>query len=60
MSNFFALVSRRFHAPVYFWNGFGADFDDLLNSTNRSAKLTDLTNALIDMVEILFSREKVP
>ena len=60
MSNFFALVSRRFHVPVYFWNGFGADFDYLLNSTNRPAKPTDLTNALIDMVEILFSREKVP
>ena len=60
MSNFFALVSRRFHGPVYFWNDFGADFDYLLNSTNRSAKPTDLTNALIDMVEILLSREKVP
>ena len=60
MSDFFALVSRRFHGPVYFWNGFGANFDYLLNSTNRSAKPTDLTNALIDMVEILFSREKVP
>ena len=42
-----------------FENGFGANFDYLLNSTNRSAKPTDLTNALIDMVEILFSREKV-
>ena len=36
------------------------NFEHLLNSTNRSAKPTDLTNALIDMVEILFSREKVP
>ena len=60
MSNFYALVSRSFHGLVYFWNGFGANFDYLLNSTNRSAKPTDLTNALIDMVEILLSREKVP
>ena len=36
------------------------NFEYLLNSTNRSAKPTDLTNALVDMVEILFSREKVP
>ena len=36
------------------------NFEYLLNSTNRSAKPTDVTNALIDMVEILLSREKVP
>ena len=38
----------------------GPNIEYLLNSTNRSAKPTDLTNALVDMVEILFSREKVP
>ena len=36
------LVSRRFHEPVYFKNGFGTRFEYLLNSTNQSAKLTDL------------------
>ena len=60
VSNVHALVSRRFHGPVYFWNGFGPNFEYVLNSTNWSAKPTDLTNALIDMVEILLSREKVP
>ena len=72
-------MSRRFHGPVYFQNGFGSNFESLLNSTNRSAKSTDVemfflrfdyvlfsflifytSNALIDMLEILFSREKVP
>ena len=36
------LVSRRFHGPVYFLNGFGANFGSLLNSTNQSAKPSDL------------------
>ena len=36
--NFHALVSRRFHGPVYYWNGFGANFEYLLNSTNQAAK----------------------
>ena len=48
---------------------FSANFEYLLNFTNQLAKPTDLcflflisytSNALIVMVEILFSREKVP
>ena len=31
-----------FHGPVYFKNGFGANFEYLLNSTNQSANPTDL------------------
>ena len=41
-SNFHVLVAWRFHGPVYFQNGFGANFEYLLNSTNESAKPTDL------------------
>ena len=40
--NFHALVPRRFHGPVYFQNGFCANFEYLLNSTNQSIKPTDL------------------
>ena len=36
------LVSRRFHGPVYFKKDFGANFEYHLNSTNQSAKPTDL------------------
>ena len=42
VSSFHALVSRRFHGPVYFKNGFGANFKYLSNFTNLSAKPTDL------------------
>ena len=34
------LCQRDFHGPVL--NGFGANFEYLLNSTNQSAKPTDL------------------
>ena len=61
------LLAWRFHGPVYFQNGFGANFEYLLNSANFCLLITFSTffisytsNALIDMVEILFSREKVP
>ena len=39
-SNFHALVLRRFHWPVYFKNGFGANVEYLLNSTNHAASNT--------------------
>ena len=42
VSNLYALVSLRFHGPVYFKNGFGANFKYLSNFTNLSAKPTDL------------------
>ena len=41
-NNFHAHVPRRFHGPVYFKKGFCANFEYLLNSTNQSAKPTDL------------------
>ena len=45
---------------VFFGTVLAPNFDYLLNPTNRSAKPTDLTNAIKDMVEILFSRKKCP
>ena len=41
-SNFLALVLRRFHGLVYFQNGFGANVEYLLNSTNQSVTPTNL------------------
>ena len=35
-------LPRRFHGPVYFQNGFGANLEYLLSPTNQSAKPTDL------------------
>ena len=43
-----------------FLERFGANFEYLLNSTNlQTFQISYTSNALIDIVEILFSREKV-
>ena len=59
--------SRRFHGPVYllerFWCEFWISFKfhKPVSITYRPSFLISYTsNELIDMVEILFSREKVP
>ena len=74
-------TSVRLFYGVFTENGLCVNFECLLNSTNQSAKPTDLkmisifllfnnvqfsffiyytSNAPVDMVEVLFSREKVP
>ena len=42
LHNLERATSMRFNRPVYFKNGFGTDFDYLLNFINQSAKPTDL------------------